>query len=183
MFFVIAALIIFIVVGLVINQIPKNRDTKRKTDMERIKAALESYKKDIGCYPTYVVCGRKMEQPIYPYLNNVPCDPKTGAAYGYGFGDSYSCPSWYKTYTVLENTRDSFITPKIGPYSAFNYVVGSLGGSSQPPDRIYYGWKNRKCVPLTWNSARPGPECDPYWAGIIDCGLDYSPNKECVSWH
>lgn len=181
-FFVILILIAVIVVTLVINQIPKSRDTARKADIERIKTALENYKKDLQCYPSYIVCGRKIEQPIYPYLNNVPCDPVTGAAYEYEFGDSYTCPGSYKIYTVLEDGKDSYAIPNIGPHKAFNYITGSSGGSATSLDQTYYGWKDGKCVPVIWNSTRPGPECDPYWAGITDCGLDYSPSKECVPW-
>lgn len=59
----------------------KSRDTRRRSDMEQIRSALELCRSDNGSYPaslgTSVVCGTTT------YLNPVPTDPKGGTDYEY----------------------------------------------------------------------------------------------------
>lgn len=188
-----------LVISTLLSQIFKGRDAKRKADINRIKIAVEEYEKDTNCFPQYVVCGNVSTQPIYPYLNNVPCDPNTKASYTYEGGGSATCPNWYRIYTVLENKNDPSIISGIGPYNAFNYVSGSsnspevTGGTSSttpptqtsvPVAQTYYGCKNGICVPLSFDPTRPGAECDPNWYGVPDCGANCGPpSRECVSWH
>lgn len=156
----------------------KGNDARRKADMERIRVAVEEYEKDHNCYPSYVICGIHTEQPIYPYLNNVPCDPNTNASYFYEYEGS-TCPSWYRFYSKLFFTQDPDVIPNIGPNSAFNYVTGSANAPSvisvdSPPtsapsegetdpiiESQYYGCRSGACVPIAWDDTRPGPECDP----------------------
>lgn len=195
----IIGILALLVISTILSQIPKSRDAKRKADIDRIKIAVEEYEKDFNCYPQYVVCGNNMTQPIYPYLNTVPCDPATNASYPYESGDLAACPRWFRIYTVLENIKDSAIISGIGPYNAFNYVSGSsnspkvTGGSSStssptqtsmPVAQTYYGCKSGICVPLSFDPTRPGAECDPNWYGVADCGGNCGPpSRECVSWH
>jgi prepilin-type N-terminal cleavage/methylation domain-containing protein len=177
----------------------KGNDARRKADIERIKVAVEEYEKDHNCYPQYVNCGVKQSQPIYPYLNNVPCDPTTGASYIYDYPDGL-CPGWYRFYSKLEFIKDTAATPGIGPSGAFNYVSGSANAPNSTPSSgggvpsstsvpasggtvkgDYYGCRSGACVPINWNPARPGPECDPSFQNSScygQCGL---PILECVT--
>jgi prepilin-type N-terminal cleavage/methylation domain-containing protein len=177
----IVAILATIAIMYVRGQAFKGNDARRKADMERIRIAVEEYEKDHNCYPPYVICGIHPDQPIYPYLNNVPCDPDTNASYFYDYEGS-TCPSWYRFYSKLYFTQDPDVVPDIGPNSAFNYVTGSANAptsvQSTPPNTSsvpnptggieepiiesqYYGCKSGACVPIAWDETRPGPECDP----------------------
>ncbi|KKU25970.1 MAG: Type II secretion system protein G [Microgenomates group bacterium GW2011_GWA2_46_16] len=49
-----------------------SRDAKRKTDLEQIRQALETYRSEIGTYPA-------SKDSLDPdYISAVPTDPKTG---------------------------------------------------------------------------------------------------------
>lgn len=68
------------------------RDSKRKSDIEQVRAALEICRAESGAYPltlgTSIVCGGQT------YLNNVPEDPKEGQA-GYGYQYTYVSATQY----------------------------------------------------------------------------------------
>ena len=198
---------ILVVIGVTYfqSQLSKGNDAKRKADINRIKIAAEEYEKDHSCYPQYITCGVHSDQPVYPYLNNVPCDPATNASYVYENDNSSSCPKWYRIYTNLINTADTSITPGIGTNRAFNYYdsspnapipvsdmgtstpapSGNGGGGNQGPSG-YWGCRSGVCEPIGWDNSRPGPECDPsfhvdncYNSCVDNSG---SPKNECVSW-
>jgi general secretion pathway protein G len=171
----------------------KGNDARRKADIERIRVAVEEYEKDHDCYPQYVSCGVDPAQPIYPYLNNVPCDPVTNASYMYDFPDT-ACPGWYRFYSELEFTQDPVATPGIGPNSAYNYVSGSANAPNPVPydDSTYteapgggsgefYGCRAGVCVPIDWNPTRPGPECDPSFQNNNCYGQCGPANLECIA--
>lgn len=188
------------------NQLLKGNDAKRKADINRIKVAAEEYEKDHSCYPKSITCGIHPEQDVYPYLNDVPCDPISKVSYVYENDPSSMCPKWYRIYTNLTNVADSSVTPGIGQGGAFNYSDsspnapaasqtnsttppassgGGGGGGNQGPSG-YWGCKSGTCVPINWDNTRPGPECDPsfhisncYQSCIDSTG---SPKNECVSW-
>lgn len=178
-------------------QILKGNDAKRKSDINRIKIAVEEYEKDHDCYPPaeLVVC--KPGTGLRPYLENIPCDPSTKASYLYNYEDN-DCPTWYRFYSNLENTKDGSVVTGIGPNSAFNYVSGSTNaptedGSSGGPSGSggsgggaglqsdFYGCRNSICVPIAWDASRPGPECDPNYQNSSCYGSCF-PATECVSW-
>jgi prepilin-type N-terminal cleavage/methylation domain-containing protein len=171
----------------------KGNDARRKADIERIRVAVEEYEKDHDCYPQYVNCGTNQSQPIYPYLNNVPCDPITNASYMYNYPDT-TCPGWYRFYSKLEFTKDPVVTPGIGPNSAYNYVSGSANAPNSVPydDSTYteapgggngefYGCRAGRCVPIDWNPTRPGPECDPSFQNSNCYGQCGAPRLECIA--
>ena len=54
----------------------RSRDTRRRTDMESIRAALELYRSEQGSYPLSVVEGGSIGSGDSVYLNPVPSDPK-----------------------------------------------------------------------------------------------------------
>lgn len=94
----------------VIGNLAKGRDAKRKSDLARMKTAMEDYFGDNACYPENTalsVCGG---ESLAPYLNHVPCDPLTKLAYVFQVGgDSPGCNNWFKIYTFLENIDDPAI--------------------------------------------------------------------------
>ncbi len=178
-------------------QIFKGNDAKRKSDINRIKVAVEEYEKDHNCYPPPqdVVCTNG-GTGLKPYLDVIPCDPTTKASYLYDYQNSV-CPSWYRIYTNLENKNDPSATPGIGPNSAFNFEQSSSNAptisfseSTPPPsgggggsgETGYWGCKNQVCVPLSWDSARPGPECDPSFRSSSCYNVCSVPSNTCMPW-
>jgi len=196
----IIGILIALVVAFLTSQTFKGNDAKRKADLDRIKIAVEEYEKDHDCYPEYIVCGVHEDQPIYPYLNNVPCDPITNASYFYEHDGSATCPGYFRLYTVLQNTKDLSVIMGLGPSGAFNYEVSSNNapvvvsttpdptGSPSPtsapiPQDNFYGCINLVCTQIIWDPVRPGPECDPNYQNSTCYGQCSNPNNECVSWN
>ena len=50
-----------------------SRDSKRKTDLEQIRQALETYRSEIGTYPSAATWEADIESG---YISEVPTDPK-----------------------------------------------------------------------------------------------------------
>ncbi len=57
-----------------------SRDARRKTDLEQIRQALETYRSQIGSYPTSAQ-GTSSLAPSY--ITQIPSDPKTSTTYTY----------------------------------------------------------------------------------------------------
>lgn len=181
-------ILILIIIAFFRGQIFKGNDAKRKSDLMRIKIALEEYEKDNDCYPLpqFVTCNPGTG--LTPYLNKIACDPTTHASYFYEY-ENDSCPKWYRIYTKLDNTTDPSFKGWVGPKSSFNYFTssanapldGSTGGETGG-NGDFYGCKSGICVPLTWNDARPGPECDPNYQNPSCYGQCGTPISECAPW-
>lgn len=169
------------------NQVFKGFDSRRKTDIYQIKVAVEEYEKDHDCYPLpqLMVCDPGIG--LRPYLQKIPCDPRTGASYYYDHQDS-SCPKWYRLYTTLENLKDPDYLNGIGPNGIYSYYTGSpnapypgLGSSN------FYGCQSGSCVPILWDPQRPGPACDPNYGSSTCYGQCTDPStgapiNECQPW-
>jgi len=78
------------------------RDSRRKTDLENIRASLEMYRSNVNIYPL------SLNSLVPDYIISIPKDPKTAVSYAGGYtqllsGNSYSL-SWALegggTYTV-----------------------------------------------------------------------------------
>jgi prepilin-type N-terminal cleavage/methylation domain-containing protein len=197
---VIIASLVLLAIAFFRGQIFKGNDARRKGDINRIKIGLEEYEKDHNCYPLSqtVVCNPGTG--LTPYLDKIPCDPTTHASYYYEYENS-SCPSWYRVYTKLENSSDTAIVSGIGPNGAFNYYSGSPnapgatpgpssapapsggGGGGAGGQSGFYGCISGACVPISWDSNRPGPECDPNYQNATCYGSCGSPSNVCVPWH
>lgn len=83
----------------------QSRDTKRKSDVEQIRSALEMYRADTGSYPSagsgsWVVTSSTADalvgltpDLVATYLSAIPTDPKASQSYMYlatnGSGGSY----------------------------------------------------------------------------------------------
>ena len=184
----IVVLIILFLVILVLaffrNQLFKGNDARRKGDIHRIQVAIEEYEKDHDCYPLpqLVSCGEEGDG-LDPYLSKIPCDPITKSSYFYEY-ENDACPSWYRLYTVLENTADSDLMENCGPGGVFNY----FRSSPNAPGCTYitsefYGCKSGVCVSIYWDNNRPGPECDPNYQSRTCYGQCGSPATECKPWN
>ena len=160
-------------------QASKGNDAKRKSDINRIKIAVEEYEKDNNCYPSadLVTCTNG-GTGLQPYLDKIPCDPSTNASYYYD-NDGSVCPRWYRFYTELQYSKDSQITLNIGPNGIYNFYSGSANAptpsttnsgtstTSTPaptgiPRTVFYGCINNVCVQLAKNS-NGDPVCKPYF--------------------
>ena len=195
----IIAFISVLVTSYLRSQIFKGNDARRKTDLSRIGIAFEEYEKDNDCYhlPDLVVCNPGTG--LRPYLDKIPCDPINGSTYMYEHEDSI-CPRWYRIYSSLENESDNDYIANIGPNSAFSYYYSSPNApaiivpestpgptqESEIPPTNYYGCFNGVCEPISWDPARPGPECEPnfqnsgcYGRCIDDLG---NPANSCIPW-
>jgi len=158
-------------------QVYKGFDARRKADIHRIKVAVEEYEKDHDCYPTpdLVVC-TPQDTGLRPYLDKIPCDPRTKASYYYDHENS-SCPKWYRLYATFENLKDLDFMGPLGPGNAFNYYSGSPNApypSGAASD--FYGCRSGVCVPILWNPSRPGAECDPNFGSSSCYGKCTDPN-------
>lgn len=171
------------------NQVYKGFDARRKSDIRTIKIAVEEYEKDHDCYPLpqFVACNPGTA--ARPYLDIVPCDPRTKASYYYDYENS-SCPKWFRFYSKLENTKDKESKGAIGPDGAYNYYSGSPNAPS-PTDfssTDFFGCFSGACSPIQWDTGRPGPECDPNYgsASCYEQCRDFEtgePINECKSWN
>jgi prepilin-type N-terminal cleavage/methylation domain-containing protein len=172
-------------------QVFKGYDARRKSDIRMIKIAIEEYEKDHDCYPMpqLVLCDQPVGNPgtgLRPYLDKIPCDPRTGASYYYEYEDS-ACPKWYRLYAALENTRDKDYLGPVGPGGSFNYYSGSPNspsGTTSPS--VFYGCQSGSCVSIGWDDTRPGPACDPNYGNSTCYGqcrdVNGTPINECLPW-
>lgn len=188
-------LILFVALS-VRRQTAKGQDAKRKADARRIGIAAEEYEKDNNCYPlpALVVCDPGTG--LQPYLDKIPCDPLTDASYYYEHEDS-ACPKWYKIYVRLDNDSDPDYLKGVGPGGFFTYVYTSpnapqevvtgnpppVGEGGPPPGTSFYGCISGVCTSIGWDSARPGPECDPNFQNSTCYGQCANPDNECMSWN
>jgi prepilin-type N-terminal cleavage/methylation domain-containing protein len=94
-------------------QIQKGHDAKRKTDLYHLKAALENYQNDHGCYPTEDLMNDCKSEIFTPYnLPIFPCDPDGKSYYYELIVPSNSCGG-YRLYARLFDKTNPDIA-KIG---------------------------------------------------------------------
>lgn len=82
---VISIIGILVATGIVSYQkaIQLSRDSKRKTDLEQIRQALETYRSEKGTYPA---TGTWQTDLSPSYITTIPTDPKSGT-YTYAVGN------------------------------------------------------------------------------------------------
>jgi prepilin-type N-terminal cleavage/methylation domain-containing protein len=91
------------------NNLAKGRDTKRKGDLDRIKIAFEEYYVDNDTYPPEDALSNCGSSDLSPYLQTVPCDPKTKSAYCYVY-DADNIGQNYRILGSLEYKNDPIIS-------------------------------------------------------------------------
>jgi prepilin-type N-terminal cleavage/methylation domain-containing protein len=184
---VIMALLILVAIWAWKTQIDKGYDARRKSDLHKIRTAVEEYEKDHDCYPTRDLLYCDPGTGLNAYLEKIPCDPRTKTDYQYEIPDSV-CPDWFRLYTVLDNSADTNLTSGVGQDGAYNYFVSSPNSPRigvSPSD--FFGCRLGVCVPIGWDYQRPGPECDPNFLSSIcysQCSNPQSgmPINECEQW-
>ena len=111
------------------NQLRGSRDSKRKSNLQQIRTALELYRADCGSYPNAVSnavpsplsnprTGSCPNSPI-TYLQSVPRDPKTNVPYTYSPSGSTS----YQLIACLERINDPEGSGACAGGSGRNYTV------------------------------------------------------------
>lgn len=107
---VVVAIIAVLFVGMTIlfnplAQLNKSQNAVRQHDLEEIKASLDMYYDDTGCYPTSLTFFRQFASNNKVYMNTVPEDPKCQvngqSCYVYQTDTSSSCPQWNVLYATL----------------------------------------------------------------------------------
>lgn len=172
--------------------VDKGSDSKRKSDLNKIRTAFEEYFNDKGSYPdvkTWNVksnCGKEVEE-MAPYLKEWPCDPT---------GELYTIlvdKNWFKVVTNLGNKKDKDIPS--GWYSEnSNYTTAF------DKDEVNYGvsslnvlWyeghtPSADCETICLKQNVSGIGCDdavgvgcsfPDICYLGDCGLDICKVSSC----
>lgn len=177
-------ILILIIIAFFRGQIFKGNDARRKADINRIKIAVEEYEKDHDCYPPPELMVCNPGTGLSSYLGKIPCDPTTKASYYYDY-ENTTCPSWYRIYTNLDNTSDPVAQDSCGPNGAFNYYAASPNAPAcqLQSNGTFYGCKGGTCVPIYWDTSRPGPECDPNYQNASCYGQCGPVQTECKDWH
>lgn len=118
-------------------QLQKARDSVRKSQIDRVKKAIEEYYTDTNCYPqTIPTCTNSVVSEDMIYLDKIGCDPKTRLSYTY-VSEISECPKWFQLYGNLEYIQDKIID-KIGcrngcgPDCGFNYGMSSPNQNLDP---------------------------------------------------
>jgi len=106
-------------------QINKAYDARKKEDLDKLRIALQEYYNDHQCYPKDLQCG----QDFSPYLETIPCDPKTGLSYQYIPESEVDCPGWFRLYTSLDLEEDPVIEK-----------LGCVGGVDPTGEGIVYNY-------------------------------------------
>lgn len=195
------ALMILVAIFAFKGQLSKGYDSERKSDLNRIKIALEEYEKDYNCYPPYLPSCKADDAGILkPYIPVIPCDPHTKTDYVYYADPTSTCARWSWLFTNLEYTGDPKIT-EIGCQNGcgynqdfgFNYYETTpgapdpfkSGSPNVPPDVSgdYYGCFSGICQPIDVNPDTHQPVCQPNFSDSGCRGLcrDESggPINEC----
>jgi prepilin-type N-terminal cleavage/methylation domain-containing protein len=134
------SIVAFLLTASIINwrgQLQHAIDAERKGDLNRLKAVLEQYSNDHGCYPqvNQMIC----TSTIFSSYNmpKVICDPESKQPYLYEAVNPANLCLGYRLYTILKNKTDLDIT-RVGcnrtqgcgviEHPEYNYGVSS-GGS------------------------------------------------------
>lgn len=89
-----------------LTQMKKSRDSRRKTDLDRLTKVLEDYYNDKGKYPVSIDLTSCTDTSLAPRLEKSPCDPVSSSTFIYTYETDAANPTWYKIYTDLENNTD-----------------------------------------------------------------------------
>lgn len=90
-------------------QLSRSFDAIRKSDLNKIKIALEHYFSDKGCYPPQSIFNTCGGTGLAPYLDAIPCDPESKQPYNIQL-DGTACSQKYYLYGYASNANDPGIT-------------------------------------------------------------------------
>ena len=178
-------------------QLQKARDSRRKSDLLKIKVAFENFYNDNDCYPSADVlenCGGKSpsNHELSPYLQNIPCDPADGSHYLYApydkTGGSNTCDG-FRVWTNLEEDNDPVVA-KLNcdgatGCGAYEYFEDSLGN-----DALEYNYGVSEGVPVSTGNTEHDQDvgyccegvCNAWVEGSGQCNDGpYTDYDTCVS--
>lgn len=183
---VVIAILVLLALALLVSlnpmaQIFKGYDSRRRSDLARIKVALEGYYSDHECYPQFdkdsngnltYVCDSDF---LKPYLDTMPCDPNEKKPYSiFLVPEGSVCPQQYSVYAQvysffnrnasnIENCNNT-----IAVYSS-GMSLGdvSYGCSGSALCSEHYGCRNGYCQKL---SGYEDPGCTTNYPCSKDCG-------------
>ncbi len=136
-----------------LSQIIKGYDSRRRADLNKIKIAFEAYFSDHDCYPPSSVLSLCNSGALQPYLDSVPCDPTTKAAYKIKvLPDNSSCPQQYAVYASVYSLFGASTIPGCAnTYAIYSSSMGTLDLSrgcttvTQACNNVY-GCRNGACT-------------------------------------
>ncbi|PIR99912.1 hypothetical protein COT86_01430 [Candidatus Collierbacteria bacterium CG10_big_fil_rev_8_21_14_0_10_43_36] len=182
---------ILVVLGLIIlvginpmMQFFKGYDTRRKSDLYKIKIAFEAYYADHDCYPSIDILNSCGSNALEPYLATIPCDPNSLQPYTYytGPNESFICPQKIAVYAVLANKFDpqgdeiQFCPDTIVSISGdMNYLETVSGCSNRIYCSDWYGCQSGACVLVARDEF---PSCSPSTNCDNRCGAPYNQTPE-----
>lgn len=102
-------------------QTAKAKDSKRMSDIQQLKAALDLYYNDHNCYPDAIPSDSWVENGTV-YMLKVPKDPGTGLGYLYQVDSTDSCPQWNVLYTKYAGRSFQVDDCSLASKSACNYT-------------------------------------------------------------
>lgn len=129
---IVVTIIILLVLLVLINlrtQILRGRDSRRKADLNKVQKAFEEYFNDRENYPYAEILDSCGSDNLAPYVNRVPCDPKTQLPYLYI--PSESATPGYALCAALEDLHDPDIArvgcdpTGCGFLPGYNYCVSA----------------------------------------------------------
>lgn len=91
-------------------QTDRANDSRRKSDLAKIKRAFEEYYNDHECYPPPTILSNCGSGDLKPYIPEVPCDPVTKLPYKYVPLDDTNYCKGYRALTTLKDLSDPDIT-------------------------------------------------------------------------
>lgn len=105
----ILAVLMIIAITQLPKQLEKAKDSRRKSDLQKVKIAFENWHNDEGCYPPDTILDNCGGTELEPYLKIIPCDPGTEQSYIYYPEEAPTepdCPQNYRVWADLYKTDD-----------------------------------------------------------------------------
>lgn len=105
----------------------KTHDTKRKSDIEQVRSALEMYRSENKFYPTGGCAGASctnvavstLSTDLLSYMTTIPSDPKSSQSYWYRATDLVS--GNYYGYCLSANLEQTNPTDSCTPNTGYNW--------------------------------------------------------------
>ncbi len=189
---IVIAIIALLAVALLVSirsQRQKAEDARTKSEINRLKTAMEDYYGDNNCYPPNAWfddaadCG---SNSMSPYLPSMICDNKTGTPYRYET-DPTGC-KWYILYGSLQRTSDASYNQYFSPSTELLGTYAS--GSANAPiteNRVYdivnhqYYWCSGNASSGGCTSYNPNTHtCTPSFMDDVNCGSGCTQAGSCT---
>jgi prepilin-type N-terminal cleavage/methylation domain-containing protein len=118
------------------------RDTKRITDVNQVRTAVEQYYEDNnGSYPAAIDAAS-----LGKYLTKVPMDPLTGNAYGYASDLTGTKRLKFRVWTLLEQTAAALDSDSDLNTSTWSTANMPAGETDPTQDKALCPTDATKCV-------------------------------------